>query len=136
MSCLYLGLTIEGAVLEASQGFAGKIQPLTICMYEIDCDNIVDLTDETARATQNVSLEDLSCAWALDLANGREPASWRISRRFIQDGAAGLLVPSFAVNARPDMKNAVLWKWGADLPCKVEVHDPSGRLPRDQLSWN
>lgn len=25
--------------------------------------------------------------------------------------------------------------WGQDLPHKVRVFDPSGRLPKDQLSW-
>jgi RES domain-containing protein len=29
----------------------------------------------------------------------------------------------------------VLWDWGPDLPHKVTVFDPSGRLPKDQLSW-
>ena len=79
-------------------------------------------------------LADMACAWWLDLANGREPASWRIANR-LRKTAAGILVPSFANGAREDMHNLVLWKWGRDLPWRVTAHDPSGRLPKNQLSW-
>ena len=51
-------------------------------------------------------------------------------------GHAGILVPSFARGTKPDAFNIVLWKWGPDLPHKVAVHDPSGRLPKNQLSWD
>ena len=43
---------------------------------------------------------------------------------------------SFATGARPDMANLILWRWGPDLPHRVEVHDPDGRLPRDPSSWS
>jgi RES domain-containing protein len=78
----------------------------------------------------------MACAWALDLANGREPASWRIANRLIADGAAGILVPSFAIGARSDMRNLVVWQWGSNLPHRVAVHDPDHRLPKNQASWN
>jgi RES domain-containing protein len=29
-----------------------------------------------------------------------------------------------------------LWSWSEDLPRRVKMIDPSGRLPRNQLSWN
>jgi len=28
----------------------------------------------------------------------------------------------------------VLWDWGPALPRRVDVHDPTGRLPKNQLS--
>ena len=43
--------------------------------------------------------------------------------------------PWVAPGATPGDQNLVLWKWGKSLPHKVSVHDPSGRLPKDQLSW-
>ncbi|MFI0845245.1 RES family NAD+ phosphorylase [Mesorhizobium sp. IMUNJ 23232] len=132
---LYLGLTIEGAVIEASQGFAAKLEPLTICLYEVDCENIVDLTTDEGRSAAGVSLDDMACAWAFDAAERRKPTSWKVSQDLIAGGAAGIVVPSFARGTRPDMRNLVLWKWGRDLPWRVTVHDPSGRLPRDMLSW-
>ena len=132
---LYLGLTIEGAVIEAAQGFGHKLEPLTICMYEIDCDDVVDLRTDADRTSSGIALEELAAPWALDLAEGREPASWHVVRRLMADGAAAVLVPSFTNGARPDMTNLVLWTWSPDLPHKVTVHDPSGRLPADLTSW-
>lgn len=133
---LYLGLTIEGAVIEASQGFAAKLEPLTVCLYEVDCEDIVDLTTDEGRSAAGVSLADMACAWALDAAERRKPASWKLAQELIAGGAAGIVAPSFARGTRPDMRNLVLWKWRRDLPWRVAVHDPSGRLPKDMLSWN
>ena len=50
-------------------------------------------------------------------------------------GYAGLLTPSFAPGATESAHHLVLWKWGAELPTRVMVYDPSGRLPKDHLSW-
>lgn len=136
VAALYLGLTIDGAVAEASQGFAFKLQPLTICLYEIDCEDIVDLKHEAGRERVGVSSLDLACPWALDLAEGRWPASWAVAQRLIDSGAAGVLVPSYARGAKRDAVNLVLWRWSAALPHRVLVHDPSGRLPRNLLSWS
>lgn len=135
MPALYLALTLEGMFIEMGHGLARRFEPLTVCTYDVDVDDIVDLTKDDGRSANRVTLDDLACAWAADVANKREPASWQLARRLIADGSAGLLVPSFAVGARTDMLNLVLWKWGANLPRRVEVHDPSGRLPKDQLSW-
>ena len=46
-----------------------------------------------------------------------------------------MLAPSFAPGAEADDVNLVLWDWGPDLPHRIAVFDPSGRLPKDQLSW-
>jgi RES domain-containing protein len=83
----------------------------------------------------HLALADMACAWELDLSNRREPASWRIAKQLMTKGSAGVLVPSFARRATSSMQNLVLWKWGPDLPHRVSVHDPSGRLPKNQLSW-
>jgi RES domain-containing protein len=132
---LYLALTIEGMLVEVGHGFGHRIDPLTICSYDVDADDIVDLRDEAGRAAEGTDLAALSCAWAYDLANGRRPASWDVATRLMSKGAAGILVPSFANRARPDMSNLVLWKWGPSRPHRARVHDPHGRLPKDQSSW-
>ena len=92
---LYLSLTPMTAVREASAGFAHRLEPLLLCTYAVDCEDIVDLRD-----------------------------------------AAGLLAPSFARGAAPHDHNLVLWRWGRNLPHRVDVHDPSGRMPKNQLSWD
>jgi len=116
-------------------GFGHRIDPLTICSYNVDVEDIIDLRTDAERAAEDIDLAALSCAWAYDRADGRTPASWDIATRLIAKGAAGILVPSFANGARPDMSNLVLWRWGKSLPHLVRVHDPAGRLPKDQSSW-
>lgn len=133
---IYLSLTIEGMFLEMGHGFAHRFDPLTACSYDVDVSDIVDLSTEGERGKAGVTIEELNCAWALDVAEGREPPSWKIATKLMKDGAAEFLVPSFARGARPDVhRNLVLWEWGPDLPHRVAVHDPAFRLPRNQASW-
>jgi RES domain-containing protein len=133
VSALYLA-TLDTMIVETTQGFSRRMDPLTIVEYEVDVADIVDLRTDDDRSAAGVELADMSCAWRLDRDSGRVPASWRIANR-LRRTAAGILVPSFATGARKDLYNLVLWKWGADLPHRVTAYDPSGRLPRNQLSW-
>lgn len=136
VEALYLALNVETAFLEISQGFAEKFRPAMLISYEVDCDSIVDLRTEADRRSARISHTDMACAWFAEAAAGREPASWAIARRLIERGASGILVPSFAVAAEPARhQNLVLWRWSNDLPRKVRVYDPDGRLPNDQRSW-
>jgi len=54
----------------------------------------------------------------------------------MSDGYAGILVPSFAPQPTFTDQNLVLWKWSDRRPHRVRVYDPSGRLLRNQLSWD
>lgn len=132
---LYLGLSIMTAVKEANQGFAHRIDPCVLCSYEIDCEDVADLTTEQGRGEFSVTLEEMACAWAMALAKSDRPESWSVYDRLKAQGTAGILVPSFAPGAETEDRNLVLWEWAADLPHKVTAIDPSGRLPKDQLSW-
>ena len=131
VKALYLALTIEGMFLEMGHGFAHRFEPLTICTYDVDVADVIDLCSEAGRVAQGVDRAALDCAWLHDRACGRKPACWDVAEALIAQGAAGLLVPGFARGARPDMANLVLWRWGSALPYKVAVHDPGGRLARD-----
>jgi RES domain-containing protein len=135
LPALYLALDPMTAVKEANQGFAHKIEPCVLCSYEIDCDDIVDLRTDDARALSGVEARDMASAWFSFLAEGREPPSWRIARRLIEKGAAGMLAPSYAPGAGGADHNLALWDWSDRLPHRIAVFDPSGRLPKDQLSW-
>jgi RES domain-containing protein len=132
---LYLALTIEGMFLEMGHGFAHRFDPLTVCSYAVDVDDLINLRTAADCATARINLADLSCAWAYDLASGRKPASWGVAEKLMKAGASGILVPSFAIGAKADVANLVLWKWSSDLPHKVEVYDPNSRLPKHQSSW-
>jgi RES domain-containing protein len=132
---LYLSLDFSTAVLEANQGFAHKIDPSTLCAYEVDCEDIADLRDEAGRKRHAVKLVDMQCAWLALAKAGKTPPSWDIATRLIAQGVAGILVPSSANRAPESASNLVLWDWGPNLPHRVTVSDPSGKLPRNQLSW-
>lgn len=133
---LYLASSVEGMFAEMGHGFARRFEPLTVCAYDLDMEDMADLRTDRSRAEAGVSLADMACPWMLDLAEGRKPASWTVAQRLIGDGAAGALVPSFANGARPDHFNAVLWKWSSEPPHRVTVFDPGERLPKDQRSWS
>lgn len=133
---LYLSLEVVTAIKEVSHGFARRIDPLVLCSYDVDCDGIVDLRTDEGRRSANVSLDDMACGW-MDLATrGSRPPSWAIFERLSLEGAAGILIPSFAVGADDRDANLVLWTWSRNRPHRVEVFDPSGRLPKNQLSWD
>lgn len=133
---LYLALTVMTAVKEANQGFAYRVDPCVLCSYDVDSEDIIDLRAPADRDAAGIDLDEMACAWMGFLANGERPPSWAIHDRLNGQGAAGILVPSFAPGADDDDQNLVLWRWGEDLPHRVAVYDPSGRLPRNQLSWD
>lgn len=135
MEALYTSLRLETAWLEAQQAFPFKAQPMTIVAYAVDCRDMVDLGDPETRMRLGVGNADLSCAWE-DLAErGIEPPSWALAHRLHAQGHAGILVPSFASGAGPGDVNAVFWRWSDMPPYQVRVVDDSGRLPRDEASW-
>jgi RES domain-containing protein len=135
MPSLYLSLEVLTAIKEANQGFARKIDPCVLCSYDVACDDIADLRTEAACAAERVTFADLDCPWFALLAAGREPPTWPLVRSLFASGRAGALVPSYAPGATEDDHNLVLWRWGEHDPHRVRVYDPSGRLPKDQLSW-
>lgn len=132
---LYLALDVITAVGECTQGLTQRLQPLTMCEYDVDCDPIADLRTEADRYALGVAFDDLACAWLAFLRAGKDAPSWLVVDRLKTDGHAGVLAPSFAPGAGPTNCNLILWRWGPDLPTRVSVFDPSGRLPKDQLSW-
>ena len=132
---LYLALTLIGAIKEANQGFVRKIDPCVLCSYEVDCEDVCDLRTPDDQAREGFSSDDVACAWMTCLSEGERPPSWRVHDRLVGLGRAGILVPSFAPGAVATDANLVLWRWGAKFPHRVSVIDPSGRLPRNQLSW-
>ena len=135
MPALYLALDLSTAILEANQGLAHKLDPCTVCAYEVDCEPIGDLRDDSGRTHHSVKLADMKCAWLALAKAGKTPPSWEIATRLTAKGFAGILAPSFANRAPARATNLVLWNWGRDLPHRVTVSDPSGKLPRNQLSW-
>ena len=135
LETLYLSLSFNTVFREVSGGFAHRLTPYVLCSYDVDCEDVADLRTAAGRADLGVMLSELAGAWGDALIGGREPESWAVVRRLIANGYAGILVPSFANGATADDQNLVLWRWGPDLPHKVMAYDPTGKLPKNQLSW-
>lgn len=135
VSALYLGQNLDGVINEVSQGFARRFEPMTLVSYEVDCEDIADLTSGRQLRDLSIAPDDMRTEWFAIASEDREPPTWRISNELIGKGYAGILVPSFATGAKPDHLNLVLWRWGAELPCQIRVYDPSGKLPNDMSSW-
>lgn len=132
---LYTSRRFESAWLEAPQGFPFKPQPLTLVAYEVDCEDVVDLTDPASRAEFGISLTDMACPWE-DLALRRQDVpSWRIADRLNEHGVAAIIVPSYAPGANGDDVNVVFWRWHDTPPHAVRLVDDMGRLPRNDASW-
>jgi RES domain-containing protein len=99
------------------------------------CADIVDLRTAEVRDVAKVRFDDMACAWMRFSTDGKRPPSWSIHKRLVAEGKAGILVPSFAPGSDSSDQNLVLWNWRSDLPQRVAAIDPSGRLPKGQLSW-
>jgi RES domain-containing protein len=134
-AALYLSLDIATAVGECTQGLSQRMPPLTMCEYDVDCDDIADLRTEPGRKAMGVKPHDLDCAWLDYLLAGKQAPSWLMADRLKERGHSGILVASFFPGAGADNVNLVLWRWSRDLPHAVRVYDPTGRLPKDQSSW-
>ncbi len=132
---LYTSLRFETAWTEAQQAFPFKAQPMTLVGYEVDCEDIADLTDAATLAALGADPAALACPWEYLAAKGETPPSWELADRLIAAGQAGILAPSFAPGATDADVNAILWRWSPSPPHQVKVVDDAGRLPKDDASW-
>jgi len=132
---LYLALSPTVAIAEYNQGFPHRPQPVTLCAYDVDCADIINLTEAHEQAQLKITDEVLANPWEMHLALKQTPPSWQLVERLITVGAAGIIVPSYARNA-PDLgKNLVLWQWSDSPPHQVLLIDDHNRLPKNQDSW-
>jgi RES domain-containing protein len=132
---LYTSRTFQTAWLEAQQGFPYKAQPMTLCGYDVDCENILDLTGNAVRSANSVTTGDLDCAWKDLSTRTIEPPSRAMMKRLMAGGVAGIIVRSFAIGATAADVNVVFWKWRDALPHQVKVIDDAERLPKNMSSW-
>ncbi len=125
---LYTSADVMTAWAEAQQGFPYKPQPLTICAYEVDCENILDLMDAAVRQELDIHDDMIACPWEAILDGGGTPPSWDLYARLAQADAAGIRVRSLAPGCGPGNVNIVFWRWSKDAPYMVRVIDDENRL--------
>jgi RES domain-containing protein len=114
-------IPLQTAWLEAQQAFPFKPQPMTLCAYDVDCSDIVDLTDPSVLAVQGLGPGDLSCPWEGPSNQGIRPPSWTLAQNLAAKGVAAIIVPSFAAGSTLNDINVVFWKWSFAPPHQVRV---------------
>ncbi len=123
IAALYLSLATPTALAEYNQGFPHRPQPSTLCAYEIDCKDILNLFEGDQRKKAGISLSEMACAWELMVVNKQTPPAWEMAERLISSGISGIIVPSYAKNAPQDAQNIVFWDWHDHQPHQVKLID-------------
>ena len=54
---------------------------MTLCAYEVDCEDVLDLTDPGTLAAQGVAAADLACRWKDLSTRGIRPPTWLLAER-------------------------------------------------------
>jgi RES domain-containing protein len=132
---LYTSLDPTTAWMEAQQGFPFKPQPMTLVAYQVDCPDLVDLTQTKILKKLNLTKVDLACAWEGLSSQGQEPPTWTLADKLHEMGFVGVIAPSFAPGCKKENRNFVLWEWSDTLPHRISVIDDLGRLPKSGESW-
>ncbi len=128
---LYLALSPITALAECTQGFAYRMLPLTLCEYDVDCADIIDLTDPTMREAEGAVFEDMACAWMTYQRASKIAPSQALAKALIKKGYIGAVVPSFVPGIAEGATNLVLWRWGDRALNTVTVYDPDARLVKE-----
>jgi len=128
VGALYTSVNLKTAWLEAQQGFAYKTQPLTIVTYQVQCEDLLDLTNPKILKQFKITRDILNCPWELMIDEGETPPTWELVNTLISKGVAGIRVPSFAFNAQQDDINIVFWDWSDQGPHQVLAIDDEDRL--------
>lgn len=133
---LYTATDPMTAFREVQYGLA-RTQPFVVCTYEVDCEDILDLTDPEVRASFGITPAELSCDWRYQYhVLKKDPQSWLLADRLVNQGIAGIRIHSFAKGASLLDTNLVFWAWSESLPHQVKVIDDHKALPQNQDSWN
>lgn len=130
IEALYISEDYITAISEYEQDLG--IRPGTLCAYDINVKEIVDLTNPQVQAICSVTPAVLKSAWKeIWLVQKQRPPTWDLAARLLAANYAGVRVPS----VRHSGTNIVFWKWN-DHPCRqIAVLDPMSDLPGDQRSW-
>jgi RES domain-containing protein len=128
---LYLSEGIDTAFAEYQQDLL--VRPGTFCAYQVHVSGIVDLCNAEICKALTLDRTILLSPWkTILLVDKQTPPTWELSRLLLNQGFAGVRVPSAQMHAGV---NLVLWRWNDDPSRQVEVLDPRGDLPRNQESW-
>lgn len=132
VEALYLSRVPTTALEEYRQG-ASIVPPALLVAYLVDLDEVADLSAGYDPQCWPPSWADWNCDWRwIARIERKTPPSWMLADDLIGSGCRGLLFPS---TRHAGGTNLVLFNANLTGLDRVAVHDPDGRLPRDQSSW-
>lgn len=132
IEALYLSRAPQTALGEYQQG-ASIVPPAMLAAYVVTLEEVADLSAGYDPAIWDTAWADWNCAWRyIARIEKKTPPSWTLADELISNGCRGLLFPS---TRHPGGVNLVVFNANLLAGDKVAVHDPDGRLPRDQASW-
>jgi RES domain-containing protein len=134
-SALYTSLDPTTAWMEAQQGFPFKPQPMTLIAYQVDCTDLVDLTQTKIQKFLGQTTASLACAWEDMAMQKQEPPTWVLAEQLQDMGIVGAITQSYAPGCKAENRNLVLWDWSDTQPHCITVIDDFGRLPKSDDSW-
>ena len=130
VEALYLSLEEITALAEYKQA-ASLLQPATICAYLAQLRPLVDVGRLDSR--WDALWQDWHLDWRnLAFGHRQEPPSWVLGDLVRAAGHPGIIFPSMVTKGGT---NVVLYLDMFTSSEKISVHDPEGRLPKDQRSW-
>jgi RES domain-containing protein len=132
IEALYLARTPQTALEEYRQN-SSLVPPATLVGYLVSLDGVVDLSDGYDPAIWTSDWADWDCPWRrIARIDNKVPPSWSMADTVISQGYKGILFPSVR---HPGGTNLVIFNSNLMPADQVSVHDPDGRLPKDQSSW-
>lgn len=132
VEALYLSRTPETALAEYRQD-ASIAPPATLAAFVVDVAEVVDISGGYDPTVWSPDWAQWDCAWKqIARIDKRAPPSWKLADAVITAGRRGILFTSLRA---PGGTNLVLYPANLTATDKITVHDPDGRLPRDQSSW-
>lgn len=132
IEALYLAQAPQTALEEYRQD-STLVPPATLASYILSLGSVVDLSDGYDPDHWSSDWTQWDCPWRRIARIDRVvPPSWSLADKVISDGHAGILFPSMR---HPGGTNLVIFNSNLTATDNLRVHDPDGRLPKDQSSW-
>lgn len=132
VEALYLSVAPQTALEEYRQD-SSLVPPATLASYIATIAHVADLSDGYDPDAWTSDWADWDCAWRkIARIDRKTPTSWLLADQAISQGHKGILFPSLR---HPGGANLVLFHSNFTASDQLKVHDPDGRLPKDQSSW-
>lgn len=129
---LYLSSETATAIAEYQQDEL-LMPPGTLVTYRVALTEIVSFKAGYVAGSWEPIWEDWDCEFRkLSIVENVEPPSWLLGDLVLAKGIKGIMFPSTKV---PTGTNLVIYTDLLGASDELIVHDPNGRLPQNQSSW-